>query len=273
MNTEAKPVNAQTALHSPTRKPDDQHHKLHKFIKKTLHRLQTPKAVSPGGSSTSSVGSIAGKTPSDIFERSLEANATSILTNPETPSHYTTENYTNPILDTTTEILNDPKVDIQNIKLNCYGDEIDSGGSSPEANIFTGINSRGASGKLQRSESSLDFRPRSRSIISASLMSSLDHDFHDSNDNKSGIDLNEKNELTRRSPSISRLNLQEEDVDAEQSNTIEYYSFADMISHEEGIEDPQPITSSDFAQSTTALPPRRKGSCHTISLKDYIGNV
>ncbi|KAI5949850.1 hypothetical protein CANMA_005430 [Candida margitis] len=61
---------------------------------------------------------------SDIFERSVtNGNPLSNLTNPETPFHYNIENYTNPILDTTAEILVNPNIQLDQVKLNCYCDD------------------------------------------------------------------------------------------------------------------------------------------------------
>lgn len=112
--------------------------RLHKFINTTFHNflLNQPKSTSCSPES------------SLIFERSILSG----IISPETPQHYNLENYSSPILDTTTELIADPTINYDHIKLNCYDDDQDQDQDIVE-----------------------DFSPRSRSrsIISNSLMNCL----------------------------------------------------------------------------------------------------
>jgi hypothetical protein len=110
--------------------------RLHKFINTTFHNFQLNQPKSTSCSPESSL----------IFERSILSG----IISPETPQHYNLENYSSPILDTTTELIADPTVNYDHIKLNCYDDDQDQ-------DIVE------------------DFSPRSRSrsIISNSLMNCL----------------------------------------------------------------------------------------------------
>lgn len=56
--------------------------------------------------------------PSQIFERSLLSSFISA----HTPNHFNLENFSSPILDSTAEIVLDPSVNYNTIKLNCYDD-------------------------------------------------------------------------------------------------------------------------------------------------------
>lgn len=236
---------------------------------------------------------------SSIFERSLEANSHSIISNPETPLHYSIENYTSPILDTTTEILCDPKVDFKDVKLNCYCQD--------------------------------EPRPRSRSIISMSLINSLDSTKDDriertddrnqndripeqkhkensyeqrasKNGSKESVESNGPNFRTQMSPRKEGLRLSRSNSDFNkhlestlEHQTIEFYSFADMVNNEtlsphssssssivdlspteigghgdRNINLEQSIGEMGYPASPIMSPPRRRGS-YTISVKDYIG--
>lgn len=315
---------ADNSIPSPSEYP----HRLHKFIKKSLHRIYYPGKCECGGQEgkRNTVGPQSNTTLEDgqstrvssfdrpgcecrnhptthglhehssssIFERSLESNSHFIISNRETPLHYSIENYVSPILDTTTEILSDPKVDFKDVKLNCYCED--------------------------------EPRPRSRSIISMSLINSLDsgkddrldrtddriqndaslkqlnkeksHEHRASkDDSKESIGSSKPNFRSQVSsnkenqhPSRSSSNFDNLQSTLEQQ-TIEYYSFADMVNHEtlsphsssSSIVDlgPTDITGYDInnlAQSTgedgsvasPVISPRRRGS-YTISVKDYIG--
>ncbi|ABN67498.2 predicted protein [Scheffersomyces stipitis CBS 6054] len=294
---------------------DHYHHKIHKFIKRTFHRLYYPnEEATPGGvtSPTKSIGSTSmlpkeqssSNSSSYIFERSLESNASrTILNNPETPSHYLLENYTNPILDTTTEIISNPNLDFYNdVKLNCYCED-----DCAEDHVG-------------------EPRPRSRSIISSSLISSFDHH---NNSSKSKILSDEDGEvqeeeegeedeedeeyndddsksrhshhqskskrssfsapsiassrtasgavspLTKRSISFVKTSLPAPMTPAGNPNasrtgsngqTIDFYSFADMINNEDFEEGE--IAANKVSETNSQF---RKGSFTTMSVKDYIG--
>ncbi|KAK6456331.1 uncharacterized protein RJT20DRAFT_43684 [Scheffersomyces xylosifermentans] len=287
---------------------DHYHHKIHKFIKRTFHRLYypgqgsaaVPSPVKDGNESThvsstpmaTSKDASSSTSSSYIFERSLEGNASrSILNNPETPSHYNLENYTSPILDTTTEMLSNPNLDFYNdVKLNCFCEEDCKEDHSGEP------------------------RPRSRSIISISLINSFDHYNANNNFNSKGELLGEGGErnedeedyhknssrhnskskrsslsspsiascsskavsgavspLTKRSssyvkaPTMSPINNSSSGNSSKNDQTIDFYSFADMINNEDNEENE---FSSGGNDSTSQY---RKSSYTTMSVKDYIG--
>jgi len=285
---------------------DHYHHKIHKFIKRTFHRLYYPAQGSAPVFTTKASESVnASSTPmvtskdassstssSYIFERSLEGNASrSILHNPETPSHYNLENYTSPILDTTTEMLSNPNLDFYNdVKLNCFCEDECKEDHAGEP------------------------RPRSRSIISISLINSFDH-YNGNNFNSKGELLDEEGEINEEdaeedeynknssrqnskskrsslsSPSIASSSsktasgavspltkrllsyvkaptmsaISNTSANSKNDQTIDFYSFADMINNED-IEDNE--LSSGGNDSTLQF---RKSSYTTMSVKDYIG--
>ncbi|CAK9440088.1 uncharacterized protein LODBEIA_P41880 [Lodderomyces beijingensis] len=214
---------------------------------------------------------------SDIFERSVSNNDhLTCLSNPETPIHYNIENYTSPILDTTTEILTNPNIQLDQVRLNCYCDEITLAKgnnflyrshtgthTSPENSSQNSVTPADLSPPVSLSPT---LRPRARSIISQSIISTLDgskfsnHAGCKSNLSKStpGIQLSAKQSQsqsqqlhqtappppfsffqTKRSSSFagatpfSRSNPREVADTNGVSPAIEFYSFADMISHED----------------------------------------
>ncbi|KAI3403113.2 hypothetical protein KGF56_004173 [Candida oxycetoniae] len=122
---------------------------------------------------------------SDIFERSVSNNDyLTGLANPETPAHYSIENYTSPILDKTTEILANPNIQLDQVKLNCYCDEdyeMDDDDIKPfdphkhSVGSFQNYSTPSNSEIAQGDAISPTFRPRARSIISQSIISKLDH--------------------------------------------------------------------------------------------------
>lgn len=133
--------------------PLPRYHRLHKLVKRTLTRLVSLDPV--GAKGDGAAGAAAAL--DDIFERLCTLP---VVINPETPAHYSTENYIPPILDTTAELVTDPKVDYNSIQLNCCGDDADGAAlgddlAADDAELFTP-------------------RSRLRSIISTSLMSCLD---------------------------------------------------------------------------------------------------
>lgn len=190
--------------------------RLHRILNFTLNKLLlTSPPRPPREYSTSSLIS----SQSQIFERSINLSG---FISPETPQHYNLENFTNPILDTTTELIADPKFSYKHIKLNCYDEEVD-----------------------EEEEEAFIPRSRSRSIISNSLMNSLGGCKHE----KMSCCSNPK-ESTPPDSSMDELNqLPGDDKDI----TIDFYSFADMLCCEDNVGR------------------ERKGSCYTISAKDYIG--
>ena len=136
--------------------PLPRYHRLHKLVKRTLTRLVSLEH-GPGKSAMGAAGAAAAL--DDIFERLCTLP---VVINPETPAHYLTENYIPPILDTTAELITDPKVDYNLIQLNCCGDDGDAGAALGD--------------ELAADDGTELFTPRSRlrSIISTSLMSCLD---------------------------------------------------------------------------------------------------
>lgn len=139
--------------------PLPRYHKFHKLVKRTFTRLVQPAELGTAFAKpkleSEPLNALSATTSSDIFERSC----TLLIVNSETPMHYLMENYTAPILDSTAELLTDPKVNYERIQLNCCGEDgeiINLGDDSGEdCDLFTP-------------------RSRLRLIISLSLMSCLD---------------------------------------------------------------------------------------------------
>lgn len=202
--------------------------KLHKFIKKTLHKISTSKPNEDHNND-------------NIFERSAGLLRT-LLSNPETPLHCSTEDYISPILDSTTEMIRNPNVDLSSVRLNCLEETSPDGISDEEDNYFNQQEGCACGGS--------EFSPRSRlrSIISTSLMTCLE-----------GEDCKRKGNVSPLARRLSRRNTEKswEAPNEGDATAIEYYSFADMVNSEDF--DPALATS------------HRKGSCYTISVKDYIG--
>lgn len=303
--------------------------KCHKFVKRALNKLSLSPCSQPTNfTPTSLSNSIISTTSSssDIFERSLENNYEKIfLTNPEIPSHYNLENYTSPILDTTTEILTNPKINLDQVKLNCFCDEEDdeegyidvdmssepsmdaneshsplspnaslassgllyykmqhvpaSGGSVAPVSIESTLVQPGSSSDIHHSGSFREQpRPRARSIISQTLISTLDNSHRTrmatslstsaaatmgGHGNNHNLDLERRatapgghmrhhfltksftqqhqpqlpisTKLTKRSFSFAgnTKHSRNKFIDDGNSPTIEFYSFADMINHED----------------------------------------
>lgn len=218
--------------------PHLHNHKLHRFIKRTLHELN-PKGKA--GASTLSLQEH--DATQSIFERSIESGLSRThLLNPETPLHCTTEDFTAPILDSTAEMIRNPNVDLSCVKLNCLSDEgedSDDPLSSRHADEDEEDEPRHYYEDGGNHEYFGPYRLRSRSIISTSLMTCLEHG-------------DDKKKCGSTSPLMRRMSKRSEPGD--EDHTIEYYSFADMVNNE-----------GDEQASRT-----RKGSCYTISVKDYI---
>lgn len=178
------------------------------------HHLSTPLTRSRYNSVASCNSS-----SSDIFERSVtNGNPLSNFANPETPFHHNIENYTSPILDTTAEILVNPNIQLEQVKLNCYCD--DDITSLPSCDSFKGRDSyfspnynNGNGGGTDKcsnvdckskpnNQSTLSLssapapipgsnvisptlRPRARSIISQLIISTLDNSKHSNSNNTS----------------------------------------------------------------------------------------
>ncbi|KAI5960472.1 hypothetical protein KGF57_001943 [Candida theae] len=180
------------------------------------HHVSTPFARSRYNSVVSCNSS-----SSDIFERSVSNGSLLCkFTNPDTPFHHNIENYTSPILDTTAEILVNPNIQLEQVKLNCYCD--DDGTSLPSLDSFKGkdvlfsssynnnhsnnsyidgnastsndCNSKPTNQSTSSLTSAPPFipgsnttsptlRPRARSIISQSIISTLDNSKHNNNNN------------------------------------------------------------------------------------------
>lgn len=187
-----------------------------------------------------------------------------MLSNPETPLHYSIENYTSPILDTTTEILSNPKVDFYNdVRLKCFYEDEDEAddNSGPdlqakESNLSDKDKDTAEASDDEQpkqytvnSGNDFEFRPRSRSIISLSLMSSFDQE----EPAKRSKSISSHRRAISRTPTHREVSTDTGDTN---DQTIEYYSFADMVTHEDLPED--------------AINNAKKGS-YTISVKDYIG--
>ncbi|RLV88970.1 hypothetical protein JA1_005420 [Spathaspora sp. JA1] len=314
--------------------------KNHRFVKKTLNELSfTPvvchNSISMNNSITSSTSS-----SSDIFERSLETNnSRTFITNPETPSHYNLENYTSPILDTTTEILTNPKIKLDQVKLNYFCDddeyiEIDPNDTGedteqqeveeevylvkepqPQSFRTSSVSSYSShtpsNASLNSSQMPTDtiettmssterpVRPRARSIISQTLISTLENSKSRMTKSASTIQPSGYRrrshsiipKLNKRSLSFSGATKHSRSQSKEDPNSpsIEFYSFADMITHEdlycpdeeeeeevEGFISPtlrRANTTAGFHSiSTDGMEcPFRKSSYTTISAKDYIG--
>lgn len=156
-----------------------------------------------------------------IFERSIILSG---IMSPETPQHYNMENFSSPILDTTTELISDPNVTYNHIKLNCYDDDMEQ----------------------EELDDAYLPRSRSRSIISNSLMNCLNCKQDKISRTNSQKDLHQ----------LCSENVKEEEEEKEDGDkedvTIDFYSFADIVHCETNGRE-------------------RKGSCYTISAKDYIG--
>lgn len=159
------------------------------------------------------------------------------------PSHHNTEDLIPPILDSTTEILTNPKIDFNNVQLICCCDDDDTSTDDDEIDNFE---------KYVDAKSNLDSstappchcstsrsRSRSRSIISNSLLNSIG----------SPAQPNYPNPLRRSSKSSSSLN--------QSAKTINFYSFVDMCNKEHLINHPP----KDFDGFTS------------ISMKDYMSNL
>ncbi|KAK6197983.1 uncharacterized protein RJT21DRAFT_122852 [Scheffersomyces amazonensis] len=192
-------------------------------------------------------------TPNDIFERSLESSAIATINNPEIPTHYNIENFTNPILDTTTEFISDPNVDFYNdVKLNYYDDSNydESLGSTAHPIIHeheplstTTSNNNSNSGECF----SIPFRSRSRSIISNNLLNTLSQSSTNAASTNSSCSFSNLPKLYKRSLSWSNTSgdfprrqshqpppsKETNNDESIQNATIDFYSFADMLSHED----------------------------------------
>ncbi|EGW30624.1 uncharacterized protein SPAPADRAFT_63452 [Spathaspora passalidarum NRRL Y-27907] len=313
--------------------------KNHRFVKKTLNELSfSPVCCHNSTSMNNSIISTA-STSSDIFERSLETNNNprTFITNPETPLHYNLENFTSPILDTTTEILTNPKIKLEEVQLNCFCDdedliEVDQDATEvdteqdtyelplpPQSFRMSNASSCSSDTNLTPTTSSLrsmptatiettmssnetPVRPRARSIISQTLISTLDNSKGRMTKSASTIQPSYSTmsrhhnhsiipKLNRRSLSFagSTKHTRSRVKDDPNAPTIEFYSFADMINHEDlyfpeeeeqefDIESSSPTfrranTATNGFRSDGALMemPFRRSSYTTISAKDYIG--
>ncbi|KAK6462715.1 hypothetical protein DFJ63DRAFT_336023 [Scheffersomyces coipomensis] len=256
------------------------HKKLHKLLRKIKSNDQSTKDNLNNYSLNSS--SI------NIFERSLENNNPLLFnngTNNNTnninnngtnnsndngiPLHYKLENFTNPILDITTDYLSDPNVDFNDVKLNYYDDDQPQDGTnnndfpSPHNTMSTNM-----------AEYPFRARSRSRSIISNNLLNTLSQSSQNSNSssnttNNTGSTNASSQKLYRRNSSFSTMsnssmlsskrpsfinsyrsrqqslatsttpsqgkvtNRSKDSVDP----SIDFYSFADMLSHEDEEEE------------------------------------
>lgn len=180
--------------------PLPRYHRLHKLVKKTITKL----VLGEGEPSCLVLARGRQQLLLDIFERLC----TSLIINTETPGHYSAENYVLPILDTTAELVTDPKVTYDHIQLNCcnvdeelLGDEL----AEDLADVFT-------------------LRLRSRLIISSSLMSCLD-----------------LGHCAKVRPKILRTSSRQEplsprsfpEVEFRDNYQIDFYSFAEMCHTED----------------------------------------
>ncbi|KAI5956982.1 hypothetical protein KGF54_000601 [Candida jiufengensis] len=232
---------------------------------------------------------------SDIFERSVlnfnnsqnnDSKSPFInLTNPETPFHYNIENYTSPILDTTTEILTNPNIKLDQVKLNCYCDNLNSFDdtlfncsttNNDNVNFNTSSfdsnnNNQKQCNQPQLESISPNIRPRARSIISQSIISTLDNSNlkhgnnkmnsslglttithtksnNNFNTNNNNPKLHPSNYQTKRSSSFAGSTLhsrnksltnrdsfggQQQQQDDFKSPTIDFFSYADIIKNED----------------------------------------
>lgn len=248
--------------------------KYHKSIKKSLNKMSF---TTPNYSD------------SDIFERTCQGHG--ILNSKRTPSHYNLENYTSPILDT---ITNNP---LNSVTLNCFceGDEpMCCAERDDEQNInnaedededenrqqdYTGPqlddSEHHQHHRQHQHEESFTppfIRPRARSIISQSLISTLNHKNNStsttphphphahsigsgsgsgnlrSSTSSTGVSSLSFHPLAKRLKSYAgQTPISKDKVD---TNAIDFYSFADMNQMENDQE----------SYATT-----------TISAKDYIG--
>ncbi|KAL6450003.1 hypothetical protein SBY92_001944 [Candida maltosa Xu316] len=253
--------------------------KFHKSIKKSLNKL----AFTPPNYSDC-----------DIFERTC--SKLNILNNPETPSHYNLENYTSPILDSATEILSN-NVPLDQVKLNCLCEEEAASGDQPNINNTNNNNSvklnssNNSSDNSDNSNGSNDtthhnypepyfLRPRARSILSQTLISTLDHKKIQPSASTTGVPTLSSPPLAKRSLSYAgQTPHSKSKVDA---NTIDFFSFADMVNHEEeeqGFESEEEYIHNHDKPIEQPVSPRevhpiRRGSyVTTISAKDYIGRI
>lgn len=326
--------------------------KLHKSIKRSLSKLTftPPNANIPSNPVSASSSTGHSFSEADIFERTCSKHNYHypLINNPETPSHYNLENYTSPILDTATEILSN-NIPLDQVKLNCYCDEneneneidkqIENENEQEENADQIRDQKQEKEDILQPPSTTTTFiRPRARSIISQTLISTLDHNrkMHSSmsstgfnnnhNHNHNNNHNHNHNNATATATAISNYNplpppllakrlmsyagqtpysqskgIGKVDKEDNDPNTIDFFSFADIINHEEveeeqekGFINTSPTRSSassssnsgggrQFNQMVSPSPsltqppvndfhPIRRGSCvATISAKDYIG--
>lgn len=202
----------------------------------------------------------------DIFERSLSPPANALLSFPPSlpssrrgskmanrrsysvasvsssgsaiPSHHNTEDFVAPVLDTTTELLADPKTDFSKVQIVCCDFE-DEEGSETEKNEpglpIKGPQSSHCSHHSLAHAGAAPVRPKSRSrsrsksIISMSLMNSIlgapsvapsSPTMTSSRTNKSAASLPAPGEYS-------------DQPDPASSHTINFYSYADMVNQEQ----------------------------------------
>ncbi|RCK67120.1 hypothetical protein Cantr_02470 [Candida viswanathii] len=240
--------------------------KYHKAIKKSLNKM--------------SFAAPANYSENDIFERTCQSHGN--LINPGTPSHYNLENYTSPVLDT---ITNNP---LNAVTLNCFCEEEDDNEEDDEnaQQPYTGPSSSSSqqhnhldkTSSIPEQQEQINhhedtsshtppfIRPRARSIISQSLISTLNHKNNTSSANRgyynhgsgaphihpsastTGVASLSFHPVAKRLKSYAgQTHVIKDKVDA---NAIDFYSFADMNQKENEQE----------SYATT-----------TISAKDYVG--
>ncbi|CAI5760737.1 unnamed protein product [Candida verbasci] len=275
--------------------------------KKCISKLKlTPICCSSTGNNIN-MDCISSNSDSDIFERSLIKNEPiSNLANIETPEHFNLENFTSPILDSTIEICSNPQIGLDNIKLNCYEEEEEDHDDDDDDGEKTDINNNnnndddddddeqyeeiyGTSPKQYMGRNNEEaFRPRSRSIISQNLITTLNQiqSRKELDKSKSSNVLNTtaaayNRPLSKRASSFSGATAYSRDKKKDhinQKNTnatsagggncqfLNYYSFAEMIKNEDKDDGISPT--SQNSNSNT-----RRGSYATVNAKDYIGVI